>query len=201
MALDKTRLDKTRLANSSQGYGSLTKFFHWVILVLFAGQYASAAIMLRTPADGAVLGLGQDTWFNWHKTLGLVALAFAFARLANRRFGELPPWAPTISAGEKVIIHWAEQLLYATMLIMPLSGLVYVFAGGYGLRMFGAFDLPNPIGSFPTLAVLARWTHVTSAILLLLPLGAHVLLVLAHHFGLKDELIKRMLPRRTPPQL
>lgn len=184
------------MINSSRGYGSLTKLFHWLIVVLFALQYVSSIIMLRTPPDGTTLGLTQDMAFNWHKSIGLIALIVAIARLVNRRIGTLPPWAPGIIESEKIIIHRAEQLLYVAMLVMPLSGLVYVFAGGFGVRLFGLVDLPNPIGSAPGLAAIAKWTHVASAFLLLLPLGAHLGLVLAHHFGLKDRLINRMLPAR-----
>jgi cytochrome b561 len=188
------------LINSPSGYGALTKFFHWLIVILFAFQYVSAVIMLRTPADGAVLGLTQDATYNWHKSVGLIALLVTIARLINRRFGQLPPWAPTVTEVEKRIIHRAEQLLYLAMLVMPLSGLLYVFAGGYGVKLFGVFDLPNPIGTAPSLAALAKWTHVASAMLLLLPLGAHLGIVLGHHFGLNDRLINRMWPARAPRQ-
>jgi len=183
--------------NSSLGYGALTKLFHWLIVFLFAFQYLSATIMLHTPAEAATLGVGQATYYNWHKSLGLVALIVAIARILNRRAGELPPWAPTLSALEQFIIHRAEQLLYAAMLIMPLSGFLYVMAGGYGVSLFGYFDLPNPIPPSAVIASIAKWTHVTSAILLLLPLGTHLGLVLGHHFGQKDRLINRMLPGRS----
>jgi cytochrome b561 len=126
-----------------------------------------------------------------------VALVVAVARLLNRRTGTLPPWAPTLTALEQIIIHRAEQLLYAAMFIMPVSGFVYVMAGGYGVRLFGMFDLPSPIPASPLLASAAKWVHVASAMLLLLPLGAHLALVLGHHFGLKDRLIDRMLPVRS----
>jgi cytochrome b561 len=109
----------------------------------------------------------------------------------------LPPWAPTLTALEQTIVHRAEQLLYAAMFIMPVSGLLYVMAGGYGVRLFGVLDLPNPIPSSPTVASAASWVHVASSMLLLLPLGTHLGLVLGHHFGLKDRLIDRMLPVRA----
>ena len=184
------------LLNSPAGYGSLTKLLHWLIAALFLLQYVSAAVMLRTPADGTTLAATQATWFNWHKSLGLLALLLALARLLNRRAGTLPPWAPTLSPLEQQIIHRAEQLLYFAMLVMPVSGFLYVMAGGFGVRLFGLVDLPNPIGVSPPLAALAKWTHVAAAHLLLLPLGAHLALVLGHHFGLKDRLIARMLPKR-----
>ena len=184
--------------NSALGYGALTKLLHWLIALLFALQYLSAAIMLRTPAEATTLGLDQATYYNWHKSLGLIALILAVARLLNRRMGELPPWAPTLTKLEQMIIHRSEQLLYAAMLIMPLSGFLYVMAGGYGVRLFGAFDLPNLVPQSAMIAAAAKWVHVGSAILLLLPLGAHLSIVLGHHFGLRDRLIQRMLPRATP---
>jgi cytochrome b561 len=185
------------ILNSTLGYGALTKLFHWLIAFLFALQYLSATIMLRTPVGATTLGMDQATYYNWHKSLGLVALVVAVARLLNRRTGTLPPWAPTLTALEQMIIHRAEQLLYAAMFIMPVSGFAYVTAGGYGVRLFGMFDLPSFIPESPLLASAAKWVHVASAMLLLLPLGAHLALVLGHHFGLKDQLIDRMLPVRS----
>jgi cytochrome b561 len=184
------------ILNSTLGYGALTKLFHWLIVLLFALQYLSATIMLRTPAEATTLGMEQATYYNWHKSLGLVALGVAVARLLNRKTGTLPPWAPTLTSLEQTIIHRAEQLLYGAMFIMPASGFLYVMAGGYGVRLFGIFDLPNPVPSSPLLASAADWVHVASSMLLLLPLGTHLGLVLGHHFGLKDRLIDRMLPVR-----
>jgi cytochrome b561 len=183
--------------NSPTGYGALTKVFHWLIVLIILLQYTSAKIMLRTPAAATTLGLIQDTYYNWHKSLGLVALLVMLARLANRQIGELPPWATTLTALEQMIIHRTEQLLYVALLIMPLSGFLYVMAGNYGVRLFGLWDLPNPIGPAPLTAEIALWVHVACSMLLLLPLGTHLGLVLGHHFGLRDRLIHRILPGRT----
>jgi cytochrome b561 len=93
------------LVNTAAGYGALTKLFHWLIALLILLQYTSSSIMLHTPAEATTLGLGQDTYYNWHKSLGLVAFLVMLARLANRRIGELPPWAPTLTPLEQKIIH------------------------------------------------------------------------------------------------
>lgn len=188
-----------RLLNSQGGYGALTKALHWAIAVLFALQYAGAWVMMRTGADETVLGMSQAGYYNWHKSLGLVALALAVARLVNRRAGELPPWAPTLSPLERRLIHIAEPLLYGAMLVMPVSGFLYCMAGGYGVLLLGVFELPNPIGTWPLLASLARATHVAAAFALLLPLGLHLGIVLGHHFLDRDGLIRRMLFGRPPP--
>ena len=85
--------------NSRHGYGALTKFCHWAIVGLFAFQYAAAATMLRIGPVDTVLGLTEGDFFNWHKSIGLVALIVAIVRLWSRKSGELPPWAPTLSSG------------------------------------------------------------------------------------------------------
>jgi cytochrome b561 len=180
------------LRNSAAGYGALTKFYHWTIVALFAIQFVSASVMTR-------LGSGptQDATYNWHKSIGLVALLVAVLRLANRRVGELPPWAPTLSEAERAFVHRAEQILYAAMLIMPLSGFAYVMTGGYGVRLFGAFDLPNPLPVSPPLATAAKWTHVLAGWALTFTVLGHVVLVLRHQVIHKDGLLARMLPVRS----
>lgn len=188
------------LFNSGAGYGSLTKLLHWTMAGLFAFQFASASIMTRLDDKARVLGIGQDGYYNWHKSIGLIALGLALARMAVRRLGSLPPWAPTLSAGEKRFIHRAEQVLYTAMVVMPVSGFLYVMAGGYGVLLFGAWALPNPIGPTPALATAAKWVHVLAGWALTLALAGHIGLVLRHQLVLRDGLLGRMLPgRRGPP--
>jgi len=57
------------LLNRPHGYGALTKAFHWLMVALFAFQLGSGLVMTR-------LGMGPtaDGFYNWHKSIGLVAL-------------------------------------------------------------------------------------------------------------------------------
>lgn len=183
------------LFNSSDGYGAATKLLHWIFVVVFALQYISANIMMRLAPDGLSLGLTQAAYYNWHKSIGLIALALAVVRLIARRAGELPPWAPTLSERERAFIHRAEQAAYAAMFVMPVSGFVYVMAGGYGVRLFGLHELPNPIGEWPLLAAVSKWMHVAASFALLAVLAGHAGLVLRHQLILRDKLLWRMLPK------
>lgn len=185
------------LYNTEHGYGALTKTLHWLVVALFAFQFAAANIMLRLDENATAMGVGQATYYNWHKSIGLVALVVAVLRLLARRRGQLPDWAPTLSAGERAFTHRAEQVLYAAMFVMPVSGFLYVMAGGYGVNLFGVWELPNPIGTRPALAAGAKWTHIVSAYGLVLALAGHVGLVLWHTLVLRDGLIGRMLPGRS----
>ena len=182
------------LHNTSAGYGRLTKFFHWLIVGLFAFQFASANIMIRLGPNETGFGLSQDTHYNWHKSIGLVALIVAVLRVLARRSGQLPEWAPTLSERERSFVHRCEQLLYAAMFVMPVSGYLYVMAGGYGVTLFGAVQLPNPIGPLPGLASLAKWTHILASYALMTALAGHIGLVLYHQLVRRDGLLRRMLP-------
>lgn len=82
------------------------------------------------------------------------------------------------------------------MFIMPVSGYLYVMAGGYGVVLFGVMELANPIGKLPGLAAGAKWVHITTAFMLAAAILAHAGLILRHQFVVKDNLLARMLPRR-----
>ncbi len=182
------------LLNDGRTYGALTKLFHWLIVALFAFQYVAAAIMLNLAEGQTALGLTASNYFNWHKSIGLIALLVAILRLLNRKAGSLPDWAPTLSRREHKLIHIYENALYAAMLVMPLSGFVYVMAGGYGVHFMEMTHLPNPIGENETLAGIARWCHIVCGWVILAALVAHIGLVLRHQLILKDGLLRRMLP-------
>lgn len=184
------------LTNTKEGYGAFTKLFHWLIVLLFALQYVGANIMTSIQGQETVLGFMQGFYYNWHKSLGLVALVIAVLRIVNRQAGRLPNWAPTLVTGEKRFIHRAEQLLYLAMFVMPISGYIYVMAGGFGVQLFGVWKLSNPIGKWDDLAFAAKWIHIISSYALAAAVFGHVGLVLRHQIFHKDGLLMRMLPRR-----
>ncbi len=184
------------MINNKEGYGALTKLFHWLIVILFALQYIGANIMTRIEWEDTFAGLSQAFYYNWHKSLGLVALGIAVFRLANRYMGRLPDWAPTLTSGEQRFIHRSEQVLYFAMFFMPITGYLYVMSGGYGVMLFGIWQLDNPIGKWPEMEFVTKWMHIVCAWVLLAGILGHLGVVLRHQFIVKDGLIKRMLPGR-----
>ena len=65
---------------------------------------------------------------------------------------------------------------------------------GFGVTLFGAWDLPNPMGEWQLLATAAKWTHIVASYALLLALAGHVGVVLRHQLILQDGLLLRRLP-------
>jgi cytochrome b561 len=186
------------LKNSAAHYGLVTRFLHWAVFLLFVWQYVSANIMTNLARDNMLFGLTQGDYYNWHKSIGLVLLVLAVARLLWRKTTPLPEWAPTLSPAERAISHWNETRLYGCMFLLPLSGYLFVMAGNFGIKLFGIYDLPNPIGKQEWLATLALIVHIVTGYAAVVLIAWHVGLGLKHHLFERDGFLNRMLPFRRP---
>jgi cytochrome b561 len=182
------------MKNSATRYGFVTKLLHWTLFLLILNQFVVAAAMLHTAPDSTTAGFTPGTLYNWHKSIGLIALAVALLRYIWREATPLPDWAPNLSVGEKRAIHWIERTLYVCMFLMPVSGFVFVMAGGFGVKFFGLWNLPNFIAENAVAAAVAEWTHAATACLLAASLFAHWGVGLRHHWIHRDRYLHRMLP-------
>jgi len=184
------------LSNTSTRYGAITQWFHWAIVLLFVNQYVVAEIMIRWQADAPFWGLTQGMLYNWHKSVGLIALGVALLRYTWRKTQRLPDWAEGLSPWERRWVHGYERVLYAAMLIMPLSGYLFVEAGGYGVQWFGHLRLPTWLPRDDGLALLGRMIHIVTGYVIVIALTCHVSLVLKHQWVDRDGLLYRMIPGR-----
>lgn len=182
------------LKNSSTHYGLVAKSLHWAVFLLVVYQFVSANLMTRLGRSGTVLGLNQDQYFNWHKSIGLVVLAVAAARIAWRRMTPLPDWAEALTPAERVISARLETMLYVLMFLLPITGYLYVMAGGYGVRLFGSYDLANPIGKQPLLALWMQVLHVLATYAIVVVASWHIGLGLKKHVFEGTRFLRRMLP-------
>jgi len=186
------------LKNSATDYGAVTRFLHWSIFVLFVWQYLSAAIMTHLGRDNMLLGLTQGDYYDWHKSVGLVLLVLAIARLVWRKTTPLPDWAPTLSLAEQTLSHRNELRLYWCMFLLPISGYLFVMAGGFGVKLFGCYSLPNPVGKLPWLATMTLVIHIIVGYAAIVFIAWHAGLGLKHHLYDRDGFLHRMSPFRRP---
>jgi len=180
--------------NSLARYGVITKFFHWTIFFGIVFQYLVGNVMIRVSQSQTALGYSQGTLYNWHKSIGLIIFGLVVFRYLWRRLTPLPDWAHSLSERERTYTHWVERILYISMFLMPISGYLFVMAGGYGVHFFGLYHLPNPIGEIEPLALAAQYTHRFTSIVMLITLILHIGFVLKHQFANRDRLANRMLP-------
>jgi cytochrome b561 len=180
------------LRNTAVAYGSVAKFFHWAIVLLILPQY-----FLAEAAEDLPIGVEKLQLFNWHKSLGMLVLLLALARIgwkiANRGLpgpvGE--PWQRKAAAA-------GHGLLYLLILLQPLSGWLMSSAANYPVTLFGWFQFPALIGENHDLHETLEEVHEALFFLMVAVAVVHILAAFYHHIVLKDGVLRRMLPFSRP---
>ena len=180
------------------GIGGLSAQFGELLLVVIA----MTIVMLGGGIDlsvGSVFALANFVTLALFNMLGWpipVVIVVALARIVWRRTTPLPDWCPSLSESERRISHRLETLLYLLMFALPVSGYLFVMLGGYGVRLFGLHDLPNPFGKQPLPATIAWVCHVLLAYGVVVTVAWHVGLGLKKHLFDRSGFLNRMLPFR-----
>ena len=177
------------LRNGTHGYGLVTKTLHWAMVLAILSQFVIGYTMDagesgrgrgRGRGEGSGRGrgrgggydpFGSDDLLTTHVVLGSAILVLAVIRVAWRLTTGLPPWAETLTHGERTFAHWTERALYVLMFAIPLTGLWLILADDDD----------------------ARTPHVVSHIVFFVVIVLHVGLVLKHQLLDRDRLLHRML--------
>jgi cytochrome b561 len=173
-------------APKSARYHPVAIGLHWWMAAFMLALLASGFVMDDLPKGDLRLAT-----FNAHKLVGVLVLVLVAVRLAWRAghpppADDLPPW-------QRAAARAAHALLYAAMIAMPLSGLLFTNFGK-GIRIF-ALALAPIGGPNEALSHLFKEVHEATAIGLAVIVGAHAAAALWHHFGRRDATLARMLPR------
>jgi cytochrome b561 len=94
---------------------------------------------------------------------------------------------------ERLTAEFGHALLYLLTLAIPLAGLVMVIIEGEAVLFFGLIDLDNETKRPEAAEFFAAW-HKWLGWALLAVLAGHVTAALRHHFMLRDDVLRRMLP-------
>jgi cytochrome b561 len=181
--------------NTTRRWGAVAQLLHWVIVVLIIVQVTLAGI-----ADDLPLGMKKLAMLARHKSVGITILALALLRLAWRRGNRIPELPPTLKPYERTLAHLTHVLLYLLLFAMPLSGWMMSSARGFPVSWFGFFQLPDLVPKNQTLFQALLATHHALAWVLGAAVALHVAGALKHHFKLRDDVLRRMLPFTTPTE-
>jgi cytochrome b561 len=161
-----------------------------------------AALILVLLAMGLYMtslpeGDARWAWYTPHKSLGMIAFLLLLARLARRLWGAPPPPLPAHTpAWERAAAHLTHALLYALMLLLPVTGYLDSAAGGYHLSFFDLFEVPKLVAPDKALELAATRAHRWLAYALLALLALHLGAVAKHHLVDREPVLRRMLPGR-----
>ena len=184
-----------RWQNDSENWGAAAKLFHWLIAALIFGLLIVGFVM-----DDIEDTQTRINALQLHKSIGLVLLAVVLARFAWRLRGPVPALPPTLTGWERAGAHGAHIALYVLLFAMPVLGLLTSFASGFPIGFFFSIDIPSPWARDKDLQEFLAGLHELCAFLLVGVLLAHIGAALRHHFILRDDILRRMMPGRVPKQ-
>ena len=177
--------------NTESHYGWLSIGLHWVMLVLLAAVYACMELRSSFPKGS---GLREDLK-TWHFMLGLSVLVLVSVRMLVRFVGTTPLDAADMPQWQKVLSKLMHVALYALMISMPILGWVILSADGRLIPFFG-LQLPPLVAESSAVAEWAEETHQTVGTAGYFLVGLHATAALVHHYVMRDNVLRRMLPVR-----
>jgi len=182
-------MDKLAWRNSAHRYGLVAQALHWAVVTGIVVQFIWSWRIEETESIRQQFAL-----VNQHKSIGMTVLMLVLVRIGWRLFNRPPAWPASMRGWERLAAgatHWA---LYALILAMPLSGWAYSSAAGYGAEFFGLVEIPDFVPQGERLEDGLGTLHEWLGRAILAVAGIHAAAALRHHFVLRDDVLKRMLP-------
>lgn len=172
-------------------YNSASIALHWAMLLLIAAVYSLMEFRDIFPRGSDP----REAMKAWHYTLGLTVFALVWLRLLARLIGGTPPITPAPPPWQARVGGLVHILLYALMIGMPLGGWLILSAEGDPIPFFG-LTLSPLTGPNKELAELIEEIHETGAEAGYVLIALHAAASLVHHYVMKDDTLRRMLPGR-----
>ncbi|MFF9550773.1 cytochrome b [Methylobacterium fujisawaense] len=181
-----------RADGTPRRYNGPAQALHWLTAALMLAvlplAWVGTSLAREAPAKG--------TYFVLHKSAGLTILALAVARLAWRLFRPAPPEGD-LPRGLALTGRLNQWLLYAVLLIMPVSGYLLSAYGGRPTPYFWLINLPS-FEKSPELHELFERVHLLGQWALYVLVALHVAGALWHLVVRRDGVFDRMLPEQRP---
>jgi cytochrome b561 len=174
--------------NTATRWGLVSQAFHWLMFLLILGAWFAVESHEDFPK-------GSDeraAWMTLHKALGVSVFFLVWLRI-GARFAQVTPAAVGSAMQQKVAALTAFGL-YALMIFMPATGLLASQLFGRAVDWFGVLQIPVFMAENKELGKAVMEAHENAFGALLALLALHVGGALYHHFVVKDDVLKRMLP-------
>jgi len=95
---------------------------------------------------------------------------------------------------QRIAAATGHGLLYLLILAQPLTGWAMSSAANYPVTLFGWFQFPALVGASHDLHEILEEVHEATFYALVVVAAIHVAAALYHHFWMKDDTLRRMLP-------
>lgn len=183
-------MEREQTGGSGQGHycGGIIAL-HWLMLLLFIGVYAT--VELHEVYEHSRTG---DLLMFWHFQLGYAIFVLVWIRLIFRLASRVPPADPDLPALMHQMARGMHILLYLLMILMPVTGWLTLGAEGHESTFLG-LNIPIISGLGHSFGEIVEEVHEIVGIAGYFLIGLHTLAALFHHYVLRDNTMKRILPR------
>ena len=179
---------------SIERYTKTAVVLHWLIAALLLIEVAQGWWMQEIPKQPP--GLRADA-FNLHKSFGLAVFALMLARL-GWRIAHSPPPLPLMPGWQALLAKGNHALLYALLIVLPVSGYLGSVYSGYPIKWFGV-TLPAWGRADPGIKDAMSIVHLTASWILMVSLCMHVAGTIKHSLA-GDRVMARMALGRSASQ-
>lgn len=169
-------------------FDARARLLHWLMAPMVLAMLFIGIGMLSTTSSAYALLLAI------HKPLGAMILVLLLLRIHTRlrhRPPPLPASLPPLQRRAATLSHW---LLYALMLLMPLSGWAMLSAAGYPVTLLDGIRLPPIMPRDAALFAWLRGAHHWLALLLFATFLLHLAAALFHGLIRRDGVLASMAP-------
>ena len=173
----------------TQKYAPVTISIHWLTLILMIAIYGSIILHEALPRGNSLRGAAED----WHIYFGFTVFALAIARLIITLRLPTPPITPKPPSWQMVVTKVMKIYLYGLMLIAPVFGWLYLSANDESISWF-FISMPAIAPVSEGIAEFAGEAHELLGESGYYFITLHALAGLYHHYWVKDDTLKRMLP-------
>ena len=180
-----------KLPSSPRRYGALSIALHWLMVVLLVAVYLCMLLSDNFPKGSAT----RDGLRTWHYMLGLSVFELVWLRLAVNLLAKTPPISPAPALWQLRLAQVVKLTLYIFMIGMPLAGWLILSAKGQPIPFFG-MQLPALMAENKQAAGWIKDIHEVGATAGYFLVGLHAAAALFHHYFLRDDTLRRMLPGR-----
>ncbi len=196
------------LKNTKEKYGLIAVLLHWIVALGFLGAYVS--VYYRhwfSEGDFSRTELNSNTVALYlHLSFGLTVAAFVALRILWKFMSNTPDDVPGGRRLEHVAAHGMHWILYAVMVIMPVTGYM---GTKLETNFFFLFDIPKFNDTFLYSLLVEQWLQMDwesfepvmdaihkngGAFVVWGLIAIHAGAALYHHIVRKDIVLKRMAP-------
>ncbi len=175
-------------STDSVRYTKVAIWLHWLIGLAVIANIGLAMLTEDMPRETHLAAMAV------HKAMGITILGLTILRILWRLGHRPPPLPAATPLWQRPLSKIVHILFYVLLILLPLSGWVWMSAADRPIDFFGLFTVPVIVAPNEGLADVMHDRHEMLGLAMLGLAAIHILAALKHQFVDRTGLIGRMNP-------